>query len=242
MADVKFCGLTREEDAIAAARLGARYVGVIFAGGPRLLSPERAAAVLRDVPATVRRVGVFGSAEPEAVARVARSVQLDVVQLHADPSPADVAALRRHFGGEVWAVARTADASLPAGLAALFAEADAVVLDAKVPGALGGTGVRLPWARLAGALATAVAKGGAGARLVLAGGLTAENVTDAVDALGPEVVDVSSGVESGTPGIKDHARMAAFATAAKARGSARPADTAVAPDAVSTRSFRSSIG
>jgi phosphoribosylanthranilate isomerase len=209
--ELKFCGLTRAQDAAQAARLGARYVGVIFAGGPRLLSPDRAAVVLRAVPPDVRRVGVFAAASPEDISAVATIAELDVAQLHGDPLPGTVAVLRRHFQGQIWAVVRSADGSLPETLPALFDAADAVVLDAKVPGALGGTGVTLPWESMAAPLARA-RRGAAAARLVLAGGLTAENVAAAIAALAPEVVDVSSGVES-APGVKDHARMRDFASA-----------------------------
>ncbi|HET7457919.1 MAG TPA: phosphoribosylanthranilate isomerase [Gemmatimonadaceae bacterium] len=238
---MKFCGLTRPGDAVVAASLGARYVGVIFAGGPRLVDAERAAAILRDVPTEVRRVGVFARIAPEELADIAREARLDVVQLHSDPGPGDVDAVRRHFGGEVWAVARTADESLPPGLAALFAEADAVVLDAKVPGALGGTGVRLPWDRLARPVAAALHDGGAGSRLVLAGGLTPENVATAVAALSPDVVDVSSGVEAGVPGVKDHGRMQAFASAVRG-GRAASATPTSAPQRDASSNSRTSIG
>jgi phosphoribosylanthranilate isomerase len=182
---------------------------VIFAGGPRLLSPDRATVVLRPVPPGVRRVGVFAAASPEEVSAVATIAELDVAQLHGDPLSGTVAALRRHYSGEIWAVVRSADGSLPETLPALFDVADAVVLDAKVPGALGGTGVTLPWETMAAPLARA--RRGAG-RLVLAGGLRAENVAAAIAAIAPEVVDVSSGVES-APGMKDHARMRDFAAA-----------------------------
>ena len=209
-AEVKFCGLTRAEDALEAARLGATHVGVIFAGGPRLLTADRAAAVLADVPSGVRRVGVFGAAEPRTIARTGGAASLDVAQLHGDPDAAAVDAVRREFGGAVWAVVRVA-AALPDGAADLFSAADAVVLDARVEGRLGGTGVRLDWAALAMPLERARGRGAA--RLVLAGGLTPENVGEAIARLAPDIVDVSSGVES-SPGIKDHARMRAFAAAA----------------------------
>ena len=212
VAEIKFCGLTRAQDAAAAARLGARYAGVIFAGGPRLLTPERAAVVLRAVPSGVRRVGVFAAVAPTEIAAIAALAELDVVQLHGDPDGVAVDALRREFGGEVWAVARTEGATLPANVGLLFGVADAVVLDAKVAGALGGTGVTLPWDALAAPVARARRAGGA--RLVLAGGLTPDNVGAAVTALSPDVVDVSSGVES-SAGVKDHERMRAFAAAAR---------------------------
>jgi phosphoribosylanthranilate isomerase len=205
---VKFCGLTRAEDAARGAALGARYLGVIFAGGPRLLSPERASALFASVPGTFGRVGVFGSQTPAEIARVAGEVQLDAVQLHGDPSPHAVDEVRARFAGEVWAVVRTSGVELPSGLGVLFSAADAVVLDAKVAGALGGTGVALDWE----ALAPRLDQVRGGGRLVLAGGLTPANVARAALLLAPDVVDVSSGVEQ-APGVKDAARMSAFVEA-----------------------------
>ena len=208
--DVKFCGLTRAGDAAAAAAFGARYVGVIFAGGPRAIGPAAAAAVLAELPPAVGRVGVFGRAAAAEIAADAEAAGLTAVQLHADPTGDDVEGLRRLWDGEVWAAVRCPGTTLPAGAADLFRLADAVVLDAKVPGRLGGTGVPLAW----GALRDAVEALRGRCRLVLAGGLTADNVAQAVRTLAPDVVDVSSGVED-APGIKDHARMRAFAAAAR---------------------------
>lgn len=208
MAEVKFCGLTREADAAMAAELGATHAGVIFAGGPRELSPDRAAAVHAAAGARVLRVGVFGADFRTRVPVVTRSTSLDVIQLHADPGPADISDARRIFSGKVWAVVRIAGSHIPASAGSLFREADAVLLDARVPGKLGGAGVAIRWDAIAGALERIRADG----RLVLAGGLTAENVQEAMSALDPDIVDVSSGVES-LPGIKDHTRMRAFARA-----------------------------
>jgi phosphoribosylanthranilate isomerase len=205
VADIKFCGLTRVEDAHMAGALGAAYVGVIFAGGPRTQAPDAARRVLDGCQTSAKRVGVFAGAATEHIASVARAVRLDVVQLHDDRSADEIEKVRQATGAEVWAVVRVADA-LPAGTAALFDAADAVVLDARVDGMLGGTGVTLPWSRIARDVALARGKG----RLVLAGGLKPENVALALTVLSPDVVDVSSGVES-APGIKDHARMRAFA-------------------------------
>lgn len=211
MAEIKFCGLTRPEDAREAASLGASYLGVIFAGGPRHLEPERARAVLGKVDATgPRRVGVFATATPWEIADVAHAAEVDIVQLHGGASPEEVEAVRRAAGCAVWAVIRVGADGLPPEAPELFAAADAVVVDAMVQGRLGGTGVALPWERLAPSIAQAKGKG----RLVVAGGLTPENVGQAVVALRPNVVDVSSGVES-APGIKDHQRMRAFRDAVR---------------------------
>lgn len=208
MAEIKFCGLTRREDARVAGQLGASYLGVIFAGGPRNLSADAARGVLDGCETPARRVGVFGLTDAGQIARIVREVKLDVVQLHGEPTSFDVEDIRRASGVEIWAVVRVGD-SLPGDAGALFDVADAVVLDAKVDGTLGGTGVALPWLHIA----RAVAGARGGRRLVLAGGLRPENVASAIDTLAPDVVDVSSGVES-SPGIKDHARMRAFAAAA----------------------------
>lgn len=198
--------MTRSQDVAAAVGLGARYIGVIFAGGPRAVSVERAGEVLAGVPAGVGRVGVFGrEGAAKAAPEIASRVGLDVVQLHEDPTPADVERTRASFGGAVWAVLRVRGDQLPPAASELFATADAVVLDAYSATALGGTGIPLEW----GALADAVAAVRQAGRLVLAGGLRPETVGDALRALRPDVVDVSSGVEA-APGIKDHAKLRAF--------------------------------
>lgn len=207
MAGVKFCGLTRSTDAEVAVELGARYVGVIFAGGPRQLTVDAAIRVLEPTRGASRAVGVFGAVSPDTIARTVNAALLDVVQLSADPDEATVEAVRRVSGAEIWATVRCG-AELPPGAAALFEVADAVHLDARVDGMLGGTGRTIPWAALAPALL------GRRGRLVLSGGLTPENVRQAIAALTPDVVDVSSGVES-APGIKDHERMRAFSREAR---------------------------
>lgn len=212
---VKFCGLTRAEDARHAAALGADYLGVIFAGGPRLVSPERAAELFAYAAAVGKRVGVFGTQPEEEVARTAAEAGLDVAQLHGDPDAAAVERLRRSWSGRVWAVVRVEGTRLDAGaLATLLSVADAVVLDAKVAGRLGGTGTALEWDALRAGVEEARALARGGGRLVLAGGLTPENVGRAVRDLAPDVVDVSSGVER-APGVKDHERMRAFLDAAR---------------------------
>lgn len=211
-ADIKFCGLTRPEDAEFGAELGAAYVGVIFAGGPRMLTLDRAMEVLAGVPRLVNRVGVFATQSAGEIARAADWLQLDVVQLHGAATPQRIADIRRDFSGRVWGVCRVSGRAVPAEAASLIETADGLLLDAYVPNALGGTGATLPWADIAAAVAAVRAPG---KPLVLAGGLTPENVAMAIGALAPDVVDVSSGVES-APGIKDHARMRAFRDAVKA--------------------------
>ncbi len=210
MAEVKFCGLTRVEDAREAALLEASFIGAIFASGPRLVTAEQAREVFAGAGSGPRRVGVFGADSPGRTADLAAEAALDVIQLHGDPRAADIADMRARFDGEIWAVARANGSLLPEWADELFREADAVLLDAHVAGQLGGTGVALDW----GALARSVDDLRCDTPVVLAGGLRPSNVAEAIRLLSPEVVDVSSGVES-APGIKNHASMRAFVDAAR---------------------------
>jgi phosphoribosylanthranilate isomerase len=204
--------MTRAADVREATRLGAAYVGVIRASGPRLITVERATEVLAEASNGVRRVGVYGpAAEPMLIAEEAQALRLQAVQLHSEDTAhraRRIDALRPHFAGEIWIALRIADGVLPADFADLIQEANAVVLDSFVPGSLGGTGTPLPWQTLASALTERRGR----AKLILAGGLRPENVQTAIETLHPDVVDVSSGIES-APGIKDHLRMRAFRNA-----------------------------
>jgi phosphoribosylanthranilate isomerase len=206
--EIKFCGLTRPEDAAQAGALGASYAGVIFAGGPRRIDAARAAEVLAAAGSAVRRVGVFGDQSPEEIARIVRAARLDVVQLHGDPQPAIIRRVRGEAQVDIWGVVRVNGRELATRIAELDLDADAIVLDSLVAGKLGGSGVTFDWSILTADVRPTRA------RLVAAGGLTPDNVAAAIRALAPHVVDVSSGVErEGEPGIKDHARMRAFADA-----------------------------
>jgi phosphoribosylanthranilate isomerase len=209
--EVKICGLTRAVDAEYADAAGASYLGVIFAGGPRQRLPQQARDTLAGRRA--RKVGVFADQAPGEIADIAREVGLDVIQLHAESQAERVHAVRAATGLEVWAVLRTSDGTLPDDAEDLADEADALVVDALVPGKLGGSGVAIPWLLLGESLDDMER----GHRIVLAGGLTPENVAEAIDYVSPMVVDVSSGVES-APGIKDHERIRAFIAAARAAG------------------------
>ena len=206
--EIKFCGLTRNEDARFAAELGAGYVGVIFAGGPRQRTVDQASAVLADLPGRVRRVGVFGPQTPDEIASIASALKLDVLQLQDRGDPSSVAEVRKRTSAEIWSVLRLSRGFLPENSKAIAAVVDGVVLDAYVPGVMGGTGVTLPWRDLAEQLVELRST-----RLILAGGLRPENVAKAISLVAPDVVDVSSGVESEV-GIKDRERMRAFRDAA----------------------------
>lgn len=213
MVEIKFCGLTRAEDTEAAAACGADYAGVIFAHGPRLVDVARAKEVLAPLRGgPVRRVGVFGRQDPAEIVRVADAVALHVVQLHDGAGPDALLMLRERFDGAIWLVLGVSGALVPALDDAAARALDAVVLDTSAGGRSGGTGVAFDWA---GARA-GVERVRERTRVVLAGGLRPSTVAEAVRVLSPDVVDVSSGVES-SPGIKDPELMRAFAMAARPR-------------------------
>jgi phosphoribosylanthranilate isomerase len=209
--DIKICGLTRSVDAEYADAAGVEYLGVIFAGGPRERTPTQARDTLAGRRA--RKVGVFADQAEDVIATFVEMVGLDVVQLHGDVDTERVERVRAATGREVWAVVRTADGLLPDSVDDLADAADALLIDANVPGLLGGSGVRVPWDRLGESLDALDYH----PRIVLAGGLTPENVAEAIDLVAPNVVDISSGVES-SPGIKDHARLRAFVASVRSAG------------------------
>jgi phosphoribosylanthranilate isomerase len=209
--DIKICGLTRSGDAEYADAAGVDYLGVIFAGGPRERTPMQARDTLAGRRA--RKVGVFAGQAESMIATLVEMVGLDVIQLHWEVDPERVERVRAATGKEVWAVVRTADGALPETIEELGEAADALLIDANVPGQLGGSGVRVPWDRLGESLDALDYH----PRIVLAGGLTPDNVSEAIELVAPNVVDVSSGVES-SPGIKDHARIRAFIAAVRSAG------------------------
>jgi phosphoribosylanthranilate isomerase len=208
-ARVKICGLTRPEDAAFAAGAGASFLGVVFAGGPRRVSFAKAAeiaAASRGVPV----LGVFGDEAPEEIARHAREAGLAGAQLHG-PYTGDDAARLAEDGLIVWRVLRIARAADLDLLDQRWQHAETVLVEPKVAHVLGGAGVPLDLD-----LAAEARRRLAGLRMGLAGGLTPETVGPAVALVRPDVVDVSSGVES-LPGIKDHEKIARFLEAVLGR-------------------------
>ena len=210
MTDIKFCGLTRVADVAVAVDLGASFVGAVFAGGPRRVTAEQARVLFQE-GAPARRVGVFGDHTPDEISRIAEAARLDVVQLHADPTPESIDAVRGATGLEMWAAMRIANTLDEAKLDDLISSADAILFDARVAGSLGGTGMAFDWSLLTHVLDP---NRRVRARIILAGGLTPRVVARAIAAVGPHIVDVSSGVEA-APGVKDHALMRAFAGAVR---------------------------
>jgi phosphoribosylanthranilate isomerase len=200
---VKICGITNVPDAMAVVEAGADALGfVFFEQSPRYVSIEAAAAVAHQLPPFVMKVGVFANAPPDVVMRAANSCGLTLLQFHGDEPP-DYC---RQFGLMSMKAFRVRDATSLNVLQDY--PTDAWLLDAHAPNQLGGTGHTFNWD-------LALQAQNLGRPIFLAGGLTPENVGEAIRRVRPFGVDVSSGVEV-VPGRKDHAKVKAFVLAAKA--------------------------
>ena len=207
MTRVKVCGIRRMEDASLAVDLGANALGFVFwPSSPRFLEPDRARDIVDGLPPLVASVGVFVDQPPAFVEDVARALKLSVVQLHGQEPVADYVSRGLRV---LKSVAVGSDGAAEAAVSRLPGDVG-VLLDAFDPVRRGGTGRTIDW-DLAGRLART-------RPVILSGGLTADNVREAIDAVRPFAVDVSSGVESG-PGVKDADKLRAF-FAAVSRGSA----------------------
>ncbi len=197
MTRTKICGITRVEDALAAAHAGADAIGLVFvAKSPRHVTPMQAAEIGAALPPFVTRVALFvnpDAAQVEAVLGLARP---DVLQFHGEETPE----FCRSFGLPYLKAARVRPGVDLLQFATLHADAQGLLLDAWSEGVHGGTGERFDWALIPPDLPRPV---------VLAGGLHPGNVAEAVRVVGPWAVDVSSGVEA-AKGIKDAAKIAAF--------------------------------
>jgi len=204
---IKICGITSPEDGLFAAEAGADAVGFVFwAMSPRRVDVERAAAISRLLPPFVLRVGVFVDASRDEMARAADTVGLDLLQLHGDEPPEAFAGLPRRAlkAVRVGRGFKAKEALRYSGQAAGLLVDTRLAGDTAMPG---GTGVPFDWSLVKDLRAQAPF-------LVLAGGLSAENVASAIEAVRPDAVDVSSGVEA-MPGRKDPARVRAFVEAVR---------------------------
>jgi phosphoribosylanthranilate isomerase len=194
---IKICGITRREDALLAERLGAFAVGFVFyPGSPRYIEPEAAGAISQCLGTSIARIGVFVNEDPDTVIETACAAGLTAVQLHGSESPEYI----RGLGGvAVIKAFHIGDDFDPLALADYPVEL--FLLDTAVKGMYGGTGRTFDWGK------TRTCRGFG--NIIIAGGLTAENVGDAVRIADPWGVDVSGGVES-SPGVKDEVKMSAF--------------------------------
>jgi len=212
---VKICGNTNLEDAALAVELGADAVGFVFAASRRQVTAAQVGAITRTLDGRVERVGVFDSRDAEEIARTAEEAGLTAVQLHGGLDEGLVERLAERFAGDVkviqtlhWVVGADGAAAELAGQmerVAALGVVERVLIDSKVGAAMGGTGVAFDW----GAARRVFAAAPGGLRLIVAGGLRAENVARAIAGLRPWGVDVSSGVEAGV-GRKDPVLVAQF--------------------------------
>jgi len=207
---IKICGISTPETLAAIIAARADYAGFNFhPPSPRYVSPSQAQVLAGQAAGRVKRVGLFVDAADAALADAVATGALDALQLHGSESPARVAELRARFGLPVWKVISVAARADLARTEAYVGAADFVLLDAKTPaGTLpGGMGLKFDWALLSG-WKSPLPWG-------LAGGLTADNVADAIAQTRAPLVDTASGVES-APGIKDPALIADFCRAVRA--------------------------
>ncbi len=198
----KICGITRIEDALAAAEAGADAIGLVFyARSPRAVDVRQARAIIAALPPFVTTVGLFVNATRCELNEILEAVPLDLLQFHGDETPQDcegyqrpwIKALRVRPGDDLEAACR------------LYAGARGILLDTYVPGVPGGTGEAFDWSLVPARLSKPV---------ILAGGLSAANVGQAIAQVRPYAVDVSGGVEQ-AKGIKDAAKIEAFVQAVK---------------------------
>lgn len=194
---VKICGITRPGDAASAVAAGADAIGLVFyEPSPRHVTPALACDIARQVAPFVSIVGLFVNAAPATVQATIEQVPLSLLQFHGEESNADC----RQFGMPfIKSVAMREDTDLES-VARAYPDAAGLLLDAWQPGTHGGGGVTFDWQYI---------RGHVPAPLILAGGLSADNVATAIRQVGPYAVDVSSGVESGK-GIKSAGKIAAF--------------------------------
>ncbi len=199
---IKICGITKTEDGVTAAELGADAVGFVFAPSPRQVSPETAREIIMALPPLVQAAGVFVDEDPEKVASIADFCRLDLLQFHGKESAAYCA----RFGRRVIKAVRVQNQGGLEGCSEYSSIVDALLLDTYVSGRSGGTGLTFDWN-----LALEAKRYG---RIILAGGLNPDNVAAAISAAKPYAVDASSGLEQ-KPGTKDHEKMARFMRAVR---------------------------
>ncbi|ABO57426.1 Phosphoribosylanthranilate isomerase [Burkholderia sp. KJ006] len=207
---IKLCGLSRVDDVLHAAALGADAIGLVFyPNSPRAVTIVQAAELAQAAPPFVSVVGLFVNATEAEIEAVVRDVPLTMLQFHGDETPQQCEALGRAARLPWLRAVRVGPSTQPADLVESdlhYSKARGLLFDTLVPD-YGGSGKVFDWSLIPAELAH---------RAVLSGGLNAQNVGDAIRRLRPFAVDVSSGIEvAGAKGVKDHARMAAFVRAVR---------------------------
>lgn len=194
---VKICGITRVEDAITAARYGADAIGLVFyKNSPRFVDTETAKKIALALPPFISKVGLFVDAGKDEVDAILSEVPLDILQFHGNETPEQCNEYTIHY---IKAIRMQDDINIH-DMTSKYSDAMALLLDTYVEGKHGGTGKSFDWSRIHENIEKPV---------ILAGGLTPDNVADAIHQVSPYAVDVSGGVES-AKGIKDENKIAAF--------------------------------
>jgi phosphoribosylanthranilate isomerase len=198
----KICGITRIEDALIAAEAGADAIGLVFyAKSPRAVSVQQAQAIIAALPPFVTSVGLFVNAGRDELNAILEVVPLDLLQFHGDEAPGFCDGFNRPY---IKALRVRSGEDVAARIEA-YGQASGILLDTYVPGVPGGTGLAFDWALVPQDLSVPI---------ILAGGLTSENVRNAIEQVRPYAVDVSGGVEAGK-GIKDAGKVRAFVRAVR---------------------------
>lgn len=194
---IKICGITRPQDGQEAARLGADAIGLVFyPSSPRAVNIDQAQAICSSLPPFVTRVGLFVNATRAEINKVLETVPLDLLQFHGDETPTECAGFGRPY---MKALRMAAEINVMAQAEA-YPDAAGILLDSYQAGVPGGTGQTFDWERVPRGIKQPI---------ILAGGLTPQNVATAIEQIRPYAVDVSGGVEK-AKGIKDRDKMAAF--------------------------------
>ena len=197
MTRIKICGITRAQDALAAANSGAQMIGLVFCErSPRYLAPQNASRLAAELPLSLERVGLFVNPDVQQVHNSMHLAALDILQFHGEEDEQFCA----QFGRPYWKAVRVRPGVDLLQCAARYKNAQGLLLDAYVEGTHGGTGTSFDWNLIPHNLPLPV---------ILSGGLNAHNVARAIKQVRPYAVDVSSGVEA-SKGIKDAAKIAAF--------------------------------
>ena len=205
---VKICGITSSDDVRLAVDAGVDAIGLVFyEKSPRFVSSAQAAEISSLVPAFVSRVALFKDADESMIQTVLQQVEIDLIQFHGSETPAFCERFARPYIKALGMKSPECDADYLIASAEKYQTAKALLLDGHAPGEAGGTGETFDWSAIA-----AIDK-----PVVLAGGLNADNVKQAIEIVHPFAVDVSSGVES-TPGLKDKGKVAAFMQQVKTAG------------------------
>lgn len=193
----KICGITRVDDALTAAKAGADAIGLVFyAKSPRAVDVRQAREIVAALPPFVTTVGLFVNASRCEINEILDAVPLDMLQFHGDETPAQCEGFHRPW----FKALRVGNGEDIEAQVARYANSSGILLDTFVAGVPGGTGERFDWSLIPAALAKP---------LILAGGLTAENVQQAIAQVRPYAVDVSGGVEA-SKGVKDASKVMAF--------------------------------